>query len=236
MKYIMLAISFVLFVFATSAVAIPSLQLDISDGEYDYVTDTVVATTSSFSLYALIDPVFVDDGNGGYLNTEFYLTMAVAPQVASDIDLGSFSVDGEIYEVTYDMDYSSVQDNPDLAPHGIYDTYYLELPFTVATKMFTSIDAYNVEPEDNVSDEEVDLELAGNTLYQVPFLVDVSGLDPEYVIHFDLYTYVGDKKYFAPFSHDAESGSGPAPVPEPSTLLLLGSGIVGFALYRRKRR
>ena len=28
----------------------------------------------------------------------------------------------------------------------------------------------------------------------------------------------------------------PAPVPEPSTLLLLGSGIMGFALYRRKRK
>lgn len=28
----------------------------------------------------------------------------------------------------------------------------------------------------------------------------------------------------------------PAPVPEPSTFLLLGSGIVGVALYRRKRK
>ena len=228
MKKIGLLISLALLLFASSAIAIPSLQLDISDGVYDYATDTVVATTSSFTLYALIDPALVD------INSTFYLTMAVAPQVESNTDLGTFTVDGETYAVTDDMIYSSVkEDSPDLAAHGIYDTFYLELPFTVATKMFLSVDAYNVEPEDNVTDEEVNLELAGDKLYQVPFLVDVSGLDPEYVIHFDLYTYVDGKKYFAPFSHDAESGS--TPVPEPSTLLLLGAGITGLAFYRRRK-
>jgi hypothetical protein len=54
-------------------------------------------------------------------------------------------------------------------------------------------------------------------------------------IHFDLYTLNGRDRieYFAPFSHDAETGP---PVPEPSTLILLGSGALLLTVKKRFAR
>ncbi|MDT8421013.1 MAG: PEP-CTERM sorting domain-containing protein [Desulfuromonadales bacterium] len=45
-------------------------------------------------------------------------------------------------------------------------------------------------------------------------------------------TWNGDQDY----SHVTAFVKGAAPVPEPSTLLLLGAGIAGLAIYRRKRK
>lgn len=57
--------------------------------------------------------------------------------------------------------------------------------------------------------------------------------------HFDLYGIQGgDKAVFAPFSHDAGGTEGPPPVvsvPAPTTLLLLGVGLLGLGLARRRQ-
>ena len=68
------------------------------------------------------------------------------------------------------------------------------------------------------------------------FDFDVSGLGGEYALVMDLYTYEPDDSkpiYFAPFSHNAAHN----PIPEPSTMLLLGSGLLGLAgIGVRKKR
>ena len=77
--------------------------------------------------------------------------------------------------------------------------------------------------------------MSGRGMYYAALTIDTSLLDTDYVIHFDLYNTKLkrggdiDVTQFAPFSHDAQS----AAVPEPSTVLLLGSGLVGLWASRR---
>ena len=55
-------------------------------------------------------------------------------------------------------------------------------------------------------------------------------------IHFDAYGFFresDDKFTFAPNSHDAERSGGD--VPEPTTMILMGLGLAGVSLLKRKK-
>ena len=215
-----------------TATAIPSLQLDILGGTYDWSTQTIVANGNSFTLFAYLQPT-----SSNTLSDTYYISAAVIPSLsntAGGYDLGSFSINGSTIDVTRDMVYgippleaNLARDPGDLAPHGVYTTYFTETGFSFTSTQQTS--AYNTQLLTGRG--LVD----GTGMYYVAFNIDTSGLNDGYQIHFDLYNTSarsgGDidvNNLFAPFSHDAESSK----VPEPATVLLLGSGLVGLALYR----
>lgn len=222
--------------------AVPKLQLDIGGGGYDFGTETVVTSSSVFTLYALLRP-----RGRVNINSTFYISIALTPKVSAPASYGSLDFDGTTINATSDMVYGTPpleeglaeHDGGDLGKHGIYDTYFKEYAFKFDAS--NRIRAYNTQDR-AISGAPIDLTYAsrGKTLYYAAFNVDISSLDPSVRPHFDLYTTYtrygrGGKDIdilkFAPFSHDAEAVS----VPEPSTAVLLLAGVTALWLFRTRR-
>jgi len=225
-----------------------ALQLDISDGVYDEVTQTTVATGSGFVLYALLNP------QKASITDTYYISMAISPKVDSPAALGSFSFRDmaldvtTVYDVTGNMTYGTPPiealeafESGDLPPHGMFPTYFAEYSFTFDSSH--KADAYDVQEYHRDPSH-----LGGFTpnsdgeFYYAAFELNTLGMAADYVVHFDLYNEKVARKDatdidvddFAPFSHDAESH--PNPVPEPSTMLLLSSGLGGLFTLKSLRK
>lgn len=224
--------------------AINTLQLDIADGWYDNSANiqTIMSPGKVFTLYAYLIP---DSKNT--ISDRYYVSMAVEPMIDGSMSLGSFRFDAQAINVTADMTYgvppleaiASLQgwDPHDLSQHGMFPTYFAEHEFGFSDLVFTN--SYNTQDR-AMSGDPVDLTYSGtgDRMYYVAFDVDTTSLSSDYVIHFDLYNTALKKggdidvTQFAPFSHDAESTN--TSVPEPSLALLLGSGLMGLWLWRRR--
>jgi PEP-CTERM motif len=219
---------------APAAHAVPALQLDIAGGFYDTATQTVLTSSNTFTLYALLDPT----ARGVSATETYYVSVALSPATSSPASLGSFSFNGTNVNVTSEMTYGTppielggvaTTDPGDLPSHGTYPTYFGEFSFTFSSANTSGI--YNVQDDPGGIH-------AGSGLLYAAFTVDRSLLASPYQLHFDLYNESfrrgdTDVNKFAPFSHDA--GTTTRGVPEPSAALLLGIGLVGFGVWQRRR-
>ena len=253
-NYVAAAIAAVVWVGAASQVeAYPLLQLDIIGGTYDPTTETIVSDGSSFTLVALLTPK-PNTNPAALLAAHYYISAAVSPRVGPvGSSIGTYTWNGSTYRVTEDMTYGSpplegldaTTDPGDLPDHGAFPTYFTELSLNFSAANRTV--AYNTQ---NRALAGAPLNLAapaaGDQAAYYQLITVTTSLADGYQLHFDLYdTYLMEKckrgtctsdedvDHFAPFSHDAESGT--QRVPEPGSLLLLSLGLAfgGGALARR---
>lgn len=191
---------------AKAALAVPSLQLFIEGAIYDAATETWVTPATDFNLQVIGSSNVIED---------VYLAIAV-PTAES----GTVSINGTpVGPFTFGT--PTMGDGNPLPGHGIYPadfaTYFMG-DFGLLYPVF------DMQPGGEAGSADGEIKTVA---------VSITGYSD---VHFDAYDHIvsGSKvKYrFAPFSHDAEHNN---VVPEPSTLLLLGSGLLGSIFLRRKR-
>jgi hypothetical protein len=203
--------------YAPVASAIPALQIYSPDATYDAALETWVISDNTFELYVI----------------------------------GAVGDYGTIYDVTLAASYYGSSGNISIMPGLPTDTDYASKPgFTDGVQNheeFKNADGhyfYDLGDFTSTSDTIYDYTSGGTGGAKQgeikKFMVHVTGYD---AVHFDAFDHYftgrqGTASYqlhgvFAPFSHDATGGG--VELPEPAATLLLVPGLIGLALYRRRR-
>ncbi|MFC1823189.1 choice-of-anchor N protein [Thermodesulfobacteriota bacterium] len=224
-----------LLLFSVNAWAVPKLQLYIEGSAYDPVTETWVYPGLEYDLWAIgampdaTGPEYIYDVKlAAAVRAEQTGTISITPYISEGVLAGS-PIGGS--SVAFYSDSTPVKsDGKKIPGHGIYpgdfweyqlgDFYLDEQGIPDFTQGY---DPDNPEPTD-----------AWGKIAK--YHVIVTGYD---WVHFDLYDHIDGENHalFAPFSHDADAEDGGTPIPEPSSVLLLGTGLLfGLTRYRKKAR
>ncbi|MGY6277044.1 choice-of-anchor N protein [Methylomonas sp. MgM2] len=259
---IILALSAVM---VSPAFALNPLQLGPGDAAgWSYIgggDDTWYTNQASFTLNAYANATKADGGNGNYAwavspdsKQYAYLVASAVPDYGDIGDLFNLSISNDSIALTLlTSGYGTppVEDDNDLAPHGIFDTYFeiYEFQFDGAI-----VDITDTQPGSTGTGKGY-IESFVMSWTETAAATSEGGLDG---VHFDLFTVSGgdgaryqppvdqNKKLVyanAPYSHDAQSlpsGTPPPPppsgVPEPNILALMGLGAMGFGLNSRRKK
>ncbi|MDH3975846.1 MAG: choice-of-anchor N protein [Deltaproteobacteria bacterium] len=218
----------------SEANALPLLQLDIDGGTYvGGEEESTLVYSPLFTLQALARGVtdVSDEINGNKYITAgqtAYLSIAVEadPKGTSNMTYAGGAVDGVALT---GWAYGNAFGDKNQKSHGIFQTLYTEVEFTFSTADFCTECLWNTQDGSATNFDGFIHEFSIDLTDVWSFLVSEEVAS----YHFDLYTKDADGniEYFAPFSHDAA-----ATIPEPSTFLLLGSGLLLLACFIRRKK
>ena len=248
-------LSILVFLISTSSsLAIPNLQIYSPDGYYDVATETWFVPSYDYQLWviganldifdvklALVVPEGTGEGNDGSIVLEWLDPLSADYDdngAVSSITLSEIEYNYYEYRDSYEGDKT-----PEPNSFGFGNGYAMDgdgknLP---GGGVFPS-DFYEYFIGDFFPVEEVNNYIPGDEFFDTAqgmikkFQVSVSGYDYVDIIAYDHYIKSNNKLQYVktPYSHDGGSGQG-NPVPEPTTMLLLGTGLIGLAGAGRKK-